>query len=172
MFSVIWPPGRPPELPVLLYPDFSWQRRHKFKIKNKKKKRLIINIKKTSNLMLFFGFIIEKTVFCMVDRKKLTTQTFFHFLNAPAPWPQPDVCWASVPCCGVSQCPTADPLLLSPSQRPWSQSWSPCLPTHCTAEHERVKKNKPKEIEHHNILTLLSNSKPEENNLSLSDFFY
>lgn len=56
--------------------------------------------------------------------------------NTPAPWPPPDVCWVFVPYCEVSPCPTAGPLLLSPSQTPWSQSWSLCPPARCTARHD------------------------------------
>lgn len=41
MFNVIWPPGSPPELPVLLYPDFSCRQQtdeNRLNLKKKKKK--------------------------------------------------------------------------------------------------------------------------------------
>ena len=39
IFSVIWPPGSPPELPVLLYPDFSCRQTAEHVRKNKKESR-------------------------------------------------------------------------------------------------------------------------------------
>lgn len=67
-----------------------------------------------------------------LKKKGTDTQVAFH-TNTPAPWPLLDVCWAFVPYYGVSQYPTAGLPPLFPSQRPWSQSWSPCPLTHCTA---------------------------------------